>query len=198
MEERMGGDQSQQRTEIAALPDRNRQHELGQCLGEGNDDSALAGRQPLLKIAPFLVIDRRGIRRAAAPCQSLHHCFRLRCRIGDSQREQSRLQLGIETGLGGRYNKAGRTLTLDQPSFAPLAGPLDHFIPKHALTEQCPQEVRAFAGCNGICFINHEHTVLEILARVDEPALAHGGSSYECALDGKALPGAGRTLVGDG
>jgi hypothetical protein len=37
MKERMGADQREQRTEMAPLPDGNRQHKLGQLLGERHD-----------------------------------------------------------------------------------------------------------------------------------------------------------------
>jgi len=53
MKERIGADQRQQRTESAPLPDGNRQHKLGQLLGEWKDDSALTGCQPALKIMPL-------------------------------------------------------------------------------------------------------------------------------------------------
>ncbi len=77
----MGADQREQGAEIAPLPDGNRQHKLGQLLGEWNDDSALAGRQPLLKIVPPCIVDRHRIRRAAASCQRPHNCFRLKRQI---------------------------------------------------------------------------------------------------------------------
>jgi hypothetical protein len=58
----------------------------------------------------------------------------------------SRPFLGIETGLGGRHDKAGRTLTLDQAGCAAVACPLDHLIPKHAFTQEGPEKVSSSAG----------------------------------------------------